>query len=73
LPIAAESAASATLASAEQEIGPSPETEKKIRVLLADDHDMVREGLASILSDEGDIELVGEASDAFSLHCPRRA
>ena len=34
----------------------------KIRVLLADDHELVREGLRLLLSIEGDIEIVGEAS-----------
>lgn len=35
----------------------------KIRVLLADDHLVVRIGLADILSFEQDIEVVGEAAD----------
>jgi len=34
-----------------------------LRVLLADDHELLREGLASLLEDEPDIELVGEAID----------
>jgi PAS domain S-box-containing protein len=34
-----------------------------IRVLLVDDHKIVREGLAGLLLDEPDIELVGEAAD----------
>ncbi|MGN0833616.1 MAG: response regulator [Kiritimatiellia bacterium] len=36
---------------------------RKIRVLLADDHLVVRIGLSDILSFEPDIEVVGEASD----------
>jgi signal transduction histidine kinase/ActR/RegA family two-component response regulator len=36
---------------------------KKIRVLLADDHDVLREGLASIFSEAYDMELIGEAGD----------
>ncbi|HSB78836.1 MAG TPA: PAS domain S-box protein, partial [Candidatus Methylomirabilis sp.] len=36
---------------------------KKVRVLLADDHTMVRQALARMLSQEPDIEVVGEASD----------
>lgn len=34
-----------------------------IRVLLADDHRIVREGLRSLLDREADIEVVGEAED----------
>ena len=35
-----------------------------IKVLLADDHVMVREGLGSVLERDPDIEVVGEAGDA---------
>ncbi len=35
----------------------------KIRVLLVDDHEMVRMGLATFLETEPDIEVIGEASD----------
>jgi DNA-binding NarL/FixJ family response regulator len=35
----------------------------KIRVLIADDHPMMRRGLASVFDRESDIILVGEASD----------
>jgi len=34
-----------------------------IRVLLADDHNVVRNGVRQILEDEGDITIVAEASD----------
>ena len=34
-----------------------------IRVLLADDHTIVREGLRALLAEESDFEVVGEASD----------
>jgi len=34
-----------------------------IRILLVDDHRMLREGLRSILESEADIEVVGEAED----------
>ena len=36
---------------------------RKIRVMLADDHLVVRMGLAAIISIERDMELVGEAAD----------
>ncbi len=35
----------------------------KIRILLADDHCILREGLRALLSLENDMEVVGEASD----------
>lgn len=34
-----------------------------IRILLADDHTIVRQGLARLLEDQHDLEVVGEASD----------
>lgn len=36
---------------------------KAIRVLIADDHSLVREGLRHILADFPDLEVVGEAAD----------
>jgi DNA-binding NarL/FixJ family response regulator len=38
---------------------------KKIRVLLADDHDLFREGLAGIIASQPDMMVVGEASDGL--------
>lgn len=38
----------------------------KIRVALVDDHQLVRDGLKSILSSIGDVEVVGEASDGHA-------
>jgi DNA-binding NarL/FixJ family response regulator len=38
-------------------------TMKRITVLLAEDHQIVREGLRSLLEHEGDIEVVGEAEN----------
>jgi len=35
----------------------------RVRVLLADDHTILREGVRSLLAGEADIEVVGEASD----------
>lgn len=37
----------------------------KIRVLLADDHALFREGLRSLLEDQDDVEVVGEAEDGL--------
>ena len=37
-------------------------TPLKIRVLLADDHEVVRSGLRMVLEAESDIEVVAEAS-----------
>jgi len=38
-------------------------TSKTIRVLIADDHPVVREGLAALIKRQPDMELVGEASN----------
>jgi DNA-binding NarL/FixJ family response regulator len=38
----------------------------KLRVLLADDHAVVREGLRSLIDAQIDLEVVGEASDGLS-------
>jgi PAS domain S-box-containing protein len=40
-----------------------PDAGRKIRILLADDHDIVRKGIANLLSIEPDIEIVGSAAD----------
>ena len=37
----------------------------RIRVLFAEDHQLVREGLRSLMRDEHDIEIVGEAGDGL--------
>lgn len=37
--------------------------EKKIRIIIADDHPIFRQGLKQIIEDEADIEIIGEASD----------
>ena len=39
---------------------------KKIRVLIADDHHVMRAGLATMLSHQADIEIVAQASDGHS-------
>jgi len=41
-------------------------TEKKVRVFLADDHTLVRQGFRRMLEDEPRIEVVGEASTGLS-------
>jgi two-component system response regulator NreC len=38
---------------------------KKIRVLLAEDHTIVRQGIAALLGAESDMEVVGEASNGL--------
>jgi signal transduction histidine kinase len=38
---------------------------RRVRVLLVDDHQIVREGLAEILRKQTDLELVGEAADGL--------
>ena len=43
---------------------PQADTPKPIRVFLVDDHEVVRRGVASLLEDEDDLEVVGEASTA---------
>jgi PAS domain S-box-containing protein len=42
---------------------PSATTTTKIRVLLADDHEILRQGLAGLLEEEPDMEVIGQASD----------
>jgi two-component system response regulator NreC len=39
---------------------------KKIRILLADDHTLLRDGIRALLADEADMELVGEAEDGHA-------
>ena len=38
----------------------------KIRILLADDHTILRDGIRSLLEDEADMEVIGEAEDGHS-------
>jgi len=52
----------ATLAQGKQDPGPQSRT-SPIRLLIADDHALVREGLQAMLESESDLEIVGEAAD----------
>ena len=38
-----------------------------IKIMIADDHSMIREGLKSLLELEGDIQVVAEAEDGVDL------
>lgn len=46
---------------------------EKIRVLIADDHAIVRKGLRTLLTSEADLELVGEAADGVEAVLKARA
>ncbi|MFO0957410.1 MAG: response regulator transcription factor [Isosphaeraceae bacterium] len=39
---------------------------EKLRILLADDHNMVRAGLKALIDSQDDMEVVGEAADGDS-------
>ena len=40
---------------------------ENIKIILADDHQLVRDGIRSLLTDAKNIEIVDEASDGFEL------
>ena len=40
---------------------------QKLRVMIADDHSIVREGLKQLLEIEGDFEVVGQAANGFEV------
>ena len=42
---------------------PARPTDRRLRVLLADDHVVVREGLKTLINREADMEVVGEVAD----------
>ncbi len=46
-----------------KEVRPAEGARPHIRVLLVDDHAMMRQGLVSLLQSQPDIDLAGEASD----------
>ena len=41
--------------------------DEKIRILVADDHPMLREGLVAVLSTQPDFDVIGEASDGSEV------
>jgi signal transduction histidine kinase/CheY-like chemotaxis protein len=56
----------APMADQDEDLDGRPEkTTERLRVLLVDDHAMVREGLRSILEGYHDLEVVGEAGDGI--------
>ncbi len=40
-------------------------TQKRIRIIIADDHAVLREGLRALIEAKPDMELVGEAEDGY--------
>jgi len=45
-------------------------SDETIRVLLADDHAVVRKGIREFLTEPGDIEVVAEAADGAEAIAP---
>lgn len=62
-PVVGETAPGRPPTDTTKEAAPAREEERRIRVLLADDHEIVREGLISLLGDEDGIDVVGEAAN----------
>ena len=62
-PIAEQSIVSVSMAS---QLKAKAGSEKRIGVILVDDHMVMRQGLAGLLRAEPDIEIIGEASDGQS-------
>src|SRR5580698_3273126 len=57
----------ATLETNESQPSPAEPRKGMIRVLIADDHPIVRDGLKKLLSLEEDFQIVGEASDGCEV------
>ena len=53
-------------------VRPAHSCTKMIRVFIVDDHAMMRRGIAGILTDESDFEVVGEAADYSELRAGMR-
>ena len=47
------------------DVGPSPMPAKRLRIVLADDHAVMRQALRSILEHNTDVTVVGEAPDGI--------
>src|SRR6185369_4828164 len=45
----------------------NPEPRTMIRILIADDHEVVRQGLVAMLETQADFAIVGEVSDGIEL------
>jgi two-component system NarL family response regulator len=64
------------MATADSRVGPTATTTAQARVLLVDDHSLLRTGVANIINQEPDLEVVAEAAngrdaiDAFLVHHP---
>jgi DNA-binding NarL/FixJ family response regulator len=46
----------------------SAKRSKPVRVLLVDDHELFRQGMANLLNQQPDIQIVGEAGDGLEAH-----
>ena len=46
-------------------------TMKKIKILIADDHKLMRMGLESLIAGKNDMECIGEAVDGETFRCVR--
>jgi hypothetical protein len=51
-------------------LSPSSSTIPIIRLLLSDDQPIFRHGLAILLADEADLDVVGQADDGHEAICP---